>query len=172
MSKPSQFWRYLDRGMHLYIRRYFYEPVQGNRKTPGWIVIGTAAAFLFTWCWHGMRKGDGIWCFLSVVCLSFEALVTEVRKSKFIKSFEARYLGTPERMQEAAAVLGSPQYLLTIVACLFHLVNVEVSFTVCKRTLFGFPFPLLPVLVAMYSACHISFDALQWEEKAEKRKKS
>uniref|UniRef100_G3MLN7 Acyltransferase required for palmitoylation of hedgehog hh family of secreted signaling n=1 Tax=Amblyomma maculatum TaxID=34609 RepID=G3MLN7_AMBMU len=172
LNKCSHFWRYFDRGMHLYIRRYVYEPVEGNRKKPGWTVVGTASAFAFTWYWHGLHKEDGIWCLLSVLGISIEVFVTEVRKLRFIKCFEERYLGTPGRMREASAILGSPHYLLTILACLFHLAEVEVCFIVIKAALFGFPFPVLPVLVVLYCACHVSYDAFQWEAAREKRKQA
>lgn len=163
LNRCSQFWRYFDRGMHLFIRRYFYEPVAGSRKGAGWLLLGAAASFTFTWFWHDMTKTDGIWCALSVLGIAVEVLVAEARKSAFAKTLEGRYLATPDRMREARALLGSPHYLLTICACMFHLAELDVVLILCRRVLLGFPFPLVPVLVVLYSACHVSFDVAEWE---------
>ncbi|XP_075722383.1 protein-cysteine N-palmitoyltransferase Rasp isoform X2 [Rhipicephalus microplus] len=159
----SQFWRYFDRGMHLYIRRYFYEPVVGGRKGATWLVLGTAASFAFTWFWHDMAKSDGIWCALSVLGITIEVLVAHARKSSFVKNLESRYLAVPERLREVKALIGSPHYLLTICACMFHLAEMNVVLVLCKGVLLGFPCPLVPVLVVLYSACHVSFDVAEWE---------
>uniref|UniRef100_A0A131YXY7 Acyltransferase required for palmitoylation of hedgehog hh family of secreted signaling n=1 Tax=Rhipicephalus appendiculatus TaxID=34631 RepID=A0A131YXY7_RHIAP len=171
LNRCSQFWRYFDRGMHLYIRRYIYEPVAGSRKGATWLVLGTAASFAFTWFWHDMGKPDGIWCALSVLGITVEVLVAQARKSTFVRNLESRYLVTPERMREAKALIGSPHYLLTICACMFHLAELNVVLVLCRGVLLGFPFPLVPVLVVLYSACHVSFDVAEWEA-TEKRKQA
>uniref|UniRef100_A0A224YGU8 Acyltransferase required for palmitoylation of hedgehog hh family of secreted signaling n=1 Tax=Rhipicephalus zambeziensis TaxID=60191 RepID=A0A224YGU8_9ACAR len=171
LNRCSQFWRYFDRGMHLYIRRYIYEPVAGGRKGATWLVLGTAASFAFTWFWHDMEKSDGIWCALSVVGITVEVLVAQARKSTFVRNLESRYLVTPERIRETKALIGSPHYLLTICACMFHLTELNVVLVLCRGVLLGFPFPLVPVLVFLYSACHVSFDVAEWEA-TEKRKQA
>ncbi|KAH7942114.1 hypothetical protein HPB49_020742 [Dermacentor silvarum] len=146
LNRCSQFWRYFDRGMHLFIRRYFYEPVAGSRKGAGWLLLGAAASFAFTWFWHDMTKADGIWCALSVLGIAVEVLVAEARKSAFAKTLEGRYLATPDRMREARALLGSPHYLLTICACMFHLAELDVVLILCRRVLLGKPAKLNPSL--------------------------
>ncbi|KAL1414861.1 hypothetical protein MTO96_007123 [Rhipicephalus appendiculatus] len=134
LNRCSQFWRYFDRGMHLYIRRYIYEPVAGSRKGATWLVLGTAASFAFTWFWHDMGKPDGIWCALSVLGITVEVLVAQARKSTFVRNLESRYLVTPERMREAKALIGSPHYLLTICACMFHLAELNVVLGPLQRS--------------------------------------
>ncbi|XP_050037538.1 protein-cysteine N-palmitoyltransferase Rasp-like isoform X2 [Dermacentor andersoni] len=166
LNRCSQFWRYFDRGMHLFIRRYFYEPVVGSCRGAGWLLLGAAASFAFTWFWHDMEKADGIFCALSLLGIALEVLVAEARKSAFAKALEGRYLATPGRMREARAFLGSPHYLLTICACMFHLAEMDVVLILCRGVLHGFPFPLVPVLVVLYSTCHISFDVTEWEATA------
>ncbi|XP_070378383.1 protein-cysteine N-palmitoyltransferase Rasp-like isoform X2 [Dermacentor albipictus] len=154
LSQCSQFWR------------YFHEPMVGSRRGAGWLLLGAAASFAFTWFWHDMEKADGMFCALSLLGIVLEVLVAEARKSAFVKALEGRYLATPGRMREARALLGSPHYLLTICACMFHLAELDVVLTLCRGVLLGFPFPLVPVLVVLYSACHISFDAAEWEATA------
>ncbi|XP_075553999.1 protein-cysteine N-palmitoyltransferase Rasp-like isoform X2 [Dermacentor variabilis] len=90
LNRCSQFWRYFDRGMQLFIRRYFYEPVVGKRKDAGWLLLGAATSFAFTWFWHDMKKADGIFCALSLLGIALEVLVAEVRKLAFAKAREIR----------------------------------------------------------------------------------
>ncbi|XP_049526742.1 uncharacterized protein LOC119458142 isoform X9 [Dermacentor silvarum] len=79
---------------------------------------------------------------------------------------EGRYLASAERMRVAKAFLGSPHFLLTICACIFHLAELEVCLIICRRVLTGFPFPIVPILVVLYSACHVALDVAEWEASA------
>uniref|UniRef100_A0A224YST8 Acyltransferase required for palmitoylation of hedgehog hh family of secreted signaling n=1 Tax=Rhipicephalus zambeziensis TaxID=60191 RepID=A0A224YST8_9ACAR len=164
LHRCSRFWRYFDRGMHLWIRRYIYEPVMGGSRTASRLILGTAAAFTFTCTWHSFHSQNIVWCGLSALGIALEVITIEIRKWTSVKKFENRYLASPERMRTAKALLGAPHFLLTICACLFHLVKLEVSVNICKRILTGFPFPMLPIMVVMYSLCHVSMDIEEWEE--------
>ncbi|XP_049526738.1 protein-cysteine N-palmitoyltransferase Rasp isoform X7 [Dermacentor silvarum] len=166
MHRCSHFWRYFDRGMHKWIRRYIYEPVVAGRRRAFRLVLGTAVAFTFTWVWHSMYMHDGIWCALSVLGIALEVITMEARKWTPIKNFEGRYLASAERMRVAKAFLGSPHFLLTICACIFHLAELEVCLIICRRVLTGFPFPIVPILVVLYSACHVALDVAEWEASA------
>ncbi|KAL1414872.1 hypothetical protein MTO96_007132 [Rhipicephalus appendiculatus] len=164
LHRTSRFWRYFDRGMHLWIRRYIYEPVMSETRTAFRLILGTAVAFTFTCTWHSLYKHQAVWCALSVLGIALEVITIEARKWTPVKNFEKRYVATPERMRTAKALLGSPHFLLTICACLFHLADLDVCVNICSRILTGFPFPLVPILVVMYSLCHVSMDVAEWEE--------
>ncbi|XP_049266901.1 protein-cysteine N-palmitoyltransferase HHAT isoform X2 [Rhipicephalus sanguineus] len=171
MYRCSYFWRYFDRGMHLWIRRYIYEPVVGSSRRAHRLALGTAVAFTFTWVWHSMHGHDGIWCALSVLGIVLEVITIEIMKWTPVKKFQGRYLASAERIREAKALLGSPHYLLTICACIFHLAELDVCLVIVRRTLTGFPFPLVLILVALYSASHVSMDVADWEAAAMAKQK-
>uniref|UniRef100_L7M0I5 Acyltransferase required for palmitoylation of hedgehog hh family of secreted signaling n=1 Tax=Rhipicephalus pulchellus TaxID=72859 RepID=L7M0I5_RHIPC len=165
LTRCTHFWRYFDRGMHLWIRRYVYDPLVGDRRGAAWIMLGAAFAFAFSWLWHGMDRVATVWFVLSVLGIAAEVLAAEARKLRAVKDFEARYLTTPERLRVAGAVLGSANYLLTICACIFHLADYDICLILCKRILLaGFPFPLVPVLVVLYTACYVQPDIVKWEK--------
>ncbi|XP_049527471.1 protein-cysteine N-palmitoyltransferase HHAT-like [Dermacentor silvarum] len=88
MHRCSHFWRNFDRGMHLWIRSYIYEPVVRGNRTPFRLVLGTAVAFSFNWLWHSMHTNDGIWCALSVLGIALEVITAEARKWTPVKNFE------------------------------------------------------------------------------------
>ncbi|KAH6926421.1 hypothetical protein HPB50_018152 [Hyalomma asiaticum] len=171
IHRCSQLWRYFDRGMHLWIRSYIYVPVVRGKRTPLRLVLGTAVAFFVTWVWHSMRKGDSIWCALSVLGIALEVLTVELRKLTPVKNFESRYLTSAERMRRAQTLLEPFQSLLTIIACLFHLADTEAVIIICRRVLTGFPFPLVPILMALHSLCNISIDVAEWEAAAKAKRK-
>ncbi|XP_049526750.1 protein-cysteine N-palmitoyltransferase HHAT-like isoform X2 [Dermacentor silvarum] len=171
LHRCSRFWRYFDRGMHLWIRRYIYEPVLGDTRTAFRMLLGTLVAFSFTCTWHSLHTHEAVWCALSGLGIALEVITIELRKWTPIKSFEGRYLASAERMRVAKALLGSPHFLLTICACLFHLAELEVCLVICRRILTGFPFPLVPILLVMYSLCNVSMDVAEWEASAIAKKK-
>ncbi|XP_075722362.1 protein-cysteine N-palmitoyltransferase Rasp isoform X1 [Rhipicephalus microplus] len=166
LHRCSQFWRYFDRGMHLLIRRYVYEPVLAGKRTASRRVVGTAVAFSFTITWHCYESNSAVWCALSALGVALEVIAIEIRKWTPVKKFEGRFLASPERMRMAKCLLGSPHFVLTMCACIFHLAEVDVCFVICKRILTGFPFPVVPVLVVIYSGCHVSLDVAEWEASA------
>ncbi|KAH6926424.1 hypothetical protein HPB50_018155 [Hyalomma asiaticum] len=171
MHRCSHFWRYFDRGMHKWIRRYIYEPVLGGSRGAFRLVLGTAVAFTFTWAWHSMYTHDGIWCALSVLGIALEVITLEIRKWTPVKNFEGRYLASAERMRMAKALLGSPHFLLTMCACVFHLADLEVCLIMCRRILTGFPFPIVPILVILYSVCNVNMDVAEWQASAVAKEK-
>ncbi|KAL1414873.1 hypothetical protein MTO96_007133 [Rhipicephalus appendiculatus] len=142
LHRCSRFWRYFDRGMHLWIRRYIYEPVMGGHS-------------------HCLPADSRALCALGI---ALEVITIQIRKWTPVKKFEKRYLASPEKMRRAKALLGAPHFLLTICACLFHLAELPVCVNICRRILTGFPFPMLPIMVVMYSLCHVSMDIEEWEE--------
>ncbi|XP_049266899.1 protein-cysteine N-palmitoyltransferase HHAT isoform X19 [Rhipicephalus sanguineus] len=164
LHRCSRFWRYFDRGMHLWIRRYIYEPVMSETRTAFRLILGTAVAFSFTCTWHSLYKNQAVWYALSIIGIALEVITIQIRKWTPVKNFEKRYLSSTEGMRTAKALLGSPHFLLTICACLFHLADLDVCVNICRRILTGFPFPMVPILVVMYSLCHVSMDVAEWEE--------
>ncbi|XP_049266877.1 protein-cysteine N-palmitoyltransferase Rasp isoform X3 [Rhipicephalus sanguineus] len=170
LLRCSQFWRYFDRGMHLLIRRYVYEPVLGGRRTASRMLLGTAIAFTFTITWHGFDSHSTVWCVLGALGVALEVVTIEIRKWTPVKKFEGRYLASPERMRMAKCLLGSPHFLLTMCACIFHLARLNVCLVICRRILTGFPFPMVPVLVVVYSGCHVALDVAEWEARAKSKR--
>ncbi|KAL3186834.1 hypothetical protein MRX96_026796 [Rhipicephalus microplus] len=172
LHRCSQFWRYFDRGMHLFIRRYVYEPVLGGQRTALRLILSTAVAFTFTSTWHSFYSHNLVWCALSALGICLEVITIEIRKWTPVKTFEGRYLASPERMRMAKCLLGSPHFLLTMCACIFHLAETDVCFVIVRRIITGFPFPLVPVLVAVYSGCHVALDVAEWEASAKQKRAS
>lgn len=168
LFRCSQLWRYFDQGMHLWSKRYFYEPVVGERRTALWKVLGTVASFGFAWVWHDMDKVATIWALLTIAGIALEVLAAEVMKREPLRSLQLRYLTTPERWRIAQAVVGSPHYVLSMFACLFHLVSLDLGLVFCKRILLGFPYPLVPILTCLVLGCYL---AQEWELSPKNRKK-
>ncbi|XP_075555102.1 protein-cysteine N-palmitoyltransferase HHAT-like isoform X2 [Dermacentor variabilis] len=171
MYRCSHFWRYFDRGMHLWIRRYFYKPVVGHSRSACRLLFGTMVAFCFTWVWHSMHKKDAIWCALSVLGITLEVIINELRKRPLLKNFEKHYLASARRMRAAKALLGSPHFVLTMCACIFHLAEAEVGLIMCRRILTGFPFPLVFVFLGMYSGLNVALDVEEWKAAAALKQK-
>lgn len=160
LFRCSHLWRYFDRGMHLWSRRYFYEPVVGERRSTAWKLIGTTMSFGFAWVWHDMDKMATIWALLTITGIALEVFASEALKREPLKSLALRYLTTHERWRMALAVVGSPHYVLTMFACLFHLVSVDLGLIFAKRILLGFPYPLAPILILLVFGCYL---AQEWE---------
>lgn len=161
----SHFWRYFDHGLHLWIKKYVYAPIVGPERRAQWRVLGVAAAFTCVWVWHSMTTAVTFWATLSFTGIALEVVMAHIKRLDCVKSFEAKYL-SPERTRIVKAILGSPHYLLTITACMFYLVDMEITTIFFKRVILGFPVPLVPVLVSLYFGAYTSQDVMQREAEA------
>ncbi|XP_075723193.1 protein-cysteine N-palmitoyltransferase Rasp isoform X2 [Rhipicephalus microplus] len=159
------FYRYFDHGLHLWIKKYVYTPIVGPEKKTQWRVLGVAAAFTCVWVWHSMTTAVTFWATLSFTGIALEVVMAHIKRLDCAKSFEAKYL-SPERTRIVKAILGSPHYLLTITACMFYLVDMEITTIFFKRVILGFPVPLVPVLVSLYFGAYTSQDVMQREAEA------
>uniref|UniRef100_G3MSB5 Acyltransferase required for palmitoylation of hedgehog hh family of secreted signaling n=1 Tax=Amblyomma maculatum TaxID=34609 RepID=G3MSB5_AMBMU len=158
----SHFWRYLDHGLHLWIKKYIYLPIVGTQRKAHRKLLAVAMAFTSVWVWHGMTTAVTFWASLSFLGIALEVLLAQARRLDCLKNFESKHMN-PVRRRFIKAVLGSPHYLLTIFACMFYLADMTVTTMFFKRVILGFPLPLVPVLVALYFGAHASQDAMDFE---------
>ncbi|XP_029842381.2 protein-cysteine N-palmitoyltransferase HHAT [Ixodes scapularis] len=158
----SHFWRNFDNGLHLWIRRYIYQPLVGGGRPKLLRCVGTVACFGFVCVWHQMTRAVQIWCALNAFGISLEIVTTAIRGCRLCQRMEATYVHG-FRLRVLKALLGSSLYLLTIFACLFFLTNMEVAIIFFHKVILGFPLPIVPVLMFLYFASHVSLDVMDWE---------
>ncbi|XP_065282283.1 protein-cysteine N-palmitoyltransferase HHAT-like [Dermacentor albipictus] len=158
----SHFWRYFDHGLHLWIKKYVYLPIVGTERKVHMRLLAIAVAFTFVWIWHSMTTAVTFWASLSTIGVAVEVAMAHIKRLDCAKGFEAKYLN-PERRRIVKAILGSPHYLLTISACMFYLVDMEITTLFLRRVILGFPMPLVPVLVSLYFGAYASQDIMESE---------
>ncbi|CAN8031301.1 unnamed protein product, partial [Ixodes persulcatus] len=158
----SHFWRNFDNGLHLWIRRYLYQPLGGGGRSKLLRFVGTVASFSFVCIWHGMTRAVHIWCALSALGISLEIVAKAIRGCRLCQHLEATYVHGL-RLRVLKAVLGSGLYLLSMFSCAFFLTNMKVANIFFHRIILGFPLPIVPVLVFLYFASHVSLDVMDWE---------
>uniref|UniRef100_A0A131XJM8 Putative acyltransferase required for palmitoylation of hedgehog hh family of secreted signaling n=1 Tax=Hyalomma excavatum TaxID=257692 RepID=A0A131XJM8_9ACAR len=158
----SHFWRYFDNGLHLWIKRYVYVPISGPERKAARRILGIAVAFACVWVWHSMTTAVTFWAVLSFTGIALEVVAALIKRLDCAKSFEAKHL-TPERTRILKAIVGSFHYLLTATACMFYLVDTEMTVMMIKRIILGFS--VLPLLATMYCGAYASQDILEWEAK-------
>uniref|UniRef100_A0A131XK66 Putative acyltransferase required for palmitoylation of hedgehog hh family of secreted signaling n=1 Tax=Hyalomma excavatum TaxID=257692 RepID=A0A131XK66_9ACAR len=167
----SHFWRYFDHGLHLWIRKYLYQPILGPEREVIWRLLGTALAFSFVWLWHDMTVAVTFWASLNFLGIALEVGVSQIRKLGFARNIESKYMDSG-RLRFVKAVLGSPHYLLTIFSCLFFLTNMEIATIFFKKVILGFPLPMVPVLVCLYFGSQTSLDVMEWEDSSKDKEKA
>uniref|UniRef100_V5GJZ6 Putative hedgehog acyltransferase n=1 Tax=Ixodes ricinus TaxID=34613 RepID=V5GJZ6_IXORI len=162
----SHFWRNFDNGLHLWIRRYLYQPLVGGGRPKLLRCVGTVACFGFVCVWHKMTTAVQIWCALNAFGISLEIVTTAIRGCQLCQQMEATYVHG-FRLRVLRAVLGSGLYLLSMFSCVFFLTNMGVATIFFHKVILGFPLPIVPVLVFLYFASHVSLDVMDWERVAQ-----
>ncbi|KAM7289534.1 protein-cysteine N-palmitoyltransferase HHAT-like [Ixodes scapularis] len=142
--------------------RYIYQPLGGGGRSRLLRLVGTVASFSFVCVWHSMTRAVQIWCALSALGISLEIVTKAIRVCRRCQHLEATYLHG-FRLRVLKAVLGSGLYLVSMFSCAFFLTNMEVGTIFFHKVILGFPLPIVPVLVFLYFASHVSLDAMDWE---------
>lgn len=159
----SYFWRYMDRGMHLWLRCYFYEPIRGTERQLFRRILATGVAFGVICVWHGVSPNIRVWSTLNFTGVAIEAVASFIRGKQFYQDFQAKHL-KGYRLRVFKGVLGAPLYLLTTLSCIFFLTTVDVGYLFWKKIILGFPFPILLVLLGKYFGSLASMDLMELEK--------
>ncbi|RWS15907.1 protein-cysteine N-palmitoyltransferase HHAT-like protein, partial [Dinothrombium tinctorium] len=89
----SYLWRHFDRGLHLWLLKYFYKPVINGQWTFLRRVFGTAVCFACVGLWHGIDTAIIVWCLLSfmgVIIENFGSILEDlniVKQAKVSENF-------------------------------------------------------------------------------------
>lgn len=160
----SHFWRHFDRGLHLWLRSYLHGPLVDGHGRLFRRLVATAAVFMFVSLWHKLTPAVNVWTAINFLCIVIEIGASSIGRHSHYQHFKRRYLAG-YRLRVFYAALGSPFYLLSIFSCVIPLTSIEVGFLLLDRVVLGFPVPVVPVLIALYFASHLSMDVMEWEKK-------
>ncbi|XP_013787361.1 protein-cysteine N-palmitoyltransferase HHAT-like isoform X1 [Limulus polyphemus] len=160
-------WRHFDRGLHLWILRYLYQPIVGESGKLCKRILASSVSFGFVSLWHGLDKAVCIWGFFNFVGVASEMLAGWVSSSRLFQIFQENWLSVSGQ-RRFESLCAAPFFMLMCISCIFFLSNWNLGWKFINKIALGFPVPLLPVLFIMYCGGHVSLDVQEWERRKEK----
>ncbi|XP_074600317.1 protein-cysteine N-palmitoyltransferase Rasp isoform X2 [Brevipalpus obovatus] len=88
IHSSTYLWRHFDRGLHLWLSRYFYKPIVLKYPSLFMNVLATFVSFFCVCLWHGMDKTIIAWCCLNFFCVVFEKVGHQLRTSGKVSELE------------------------------------------------------------------------------------
>ena len=151
ISRYSDMWRYFDRGLYDFIKRYIYIPLGGSRAGLLQQTCSSLVCFSFIYVWHGVDNSILAFCFVNFIGVSCERIGTLVdsfvQTTSFVNNSALCFIY--ERLKVFAAM---PFLIISLLGVFTFLTgNVEVGRTYYTRMLTNsFPVPIIPFIAVLY----------------------
>ncbi|XP_020603569.1 protein-cysteine N-palmitoyltransferase HHAT-like [Orbicella faveolata] len=145
----TDMWKYFDRGLNTWMKRYIYVPVGGSRKGFARQIAGSFLAFAFIWLWHGSNMHTMWWCIPNWLGVVVESLADIVLLLPSVKRLEDKL--SPAASRRVRALFGVVTLTSLILSNLVFLCGPDPVWFYIKRIfLFGWPSSALLLLFGIY----------------------
>ncbi|XP_065072221.1 protein-cysteine N-palmitoyltransferase HHAT-like [Rhopilema esculentum] len=151
-------WRYFDKGLYAFLRRYIYIPIGGSRYGIVRQILASFSSFAFVGFWHGGTEKYIAWALTNWLGISMEAIAASIMKLEVSKRFVAKI--TPQTYRRICAAGGAVTVGFLILSNVIFLTSTEATMIFVRR-LFIHGWPTCPVFlyIALYCAVNCIIDA-------------
>lgn len=151
-------WRYFDKGLNIFLRRYIYIPMGGSQHGMLRQIIASFMSFAFVGYWHGGTERYLVWAFTNWVGISLEAFTSRLLKLQKAQEITAR-IG-PKMYRRICAMFGSVTVICLILSNMVFLTGTEATLVYINRLfIHGSPVGPVGVFIGMYCAVNCIIDA-------------
>lgn len=145
----TDMWKYFDRGLNTWMKRYIYLPMGGSRKGFARQIAGSFLTFAFIWLWHGSNMHIMWWCIPNWLGVVVESLAGIVLLLPSVKRLEDKL--SPAASRRVRALFGVVTLTSLILSNLVFLCGPDpVLFYIKRIFFFGWPSSTLLVLFGIY----------------------
>ncbi|VDI61392.1 Hypothetical predicted protein [Mytilus galloprovincialis] len=107
----SDMWKYFDRGMYSFIKRYIYLPLGGSGANIIQKLLCSLGCFIFVYIWHGIEYYIFLWTLFNFIGISLETLGYWIDKQTAVCKFKDSMPGIYRRMQGLVVV---PLFVMSV----------------------------------------------------------
>lgn len=100
----SDMWKFFDRGMYSFIKRYIYLPLGGSQGNIIQKLLCSLGCFIFVYIWHGIEYFIFLWTLFNFIGISLEVLGYWIDKQTAVCKFKNSMPGIYRRIQGLAVV--------------------------------------------------------------------
>eukprot|EP00794_Sanderia_malayensis_P017012 gene17012-18725_t len=151
-------WRYFDKGLYAFLKRYIYIPIGGSRSGLFRQILASFMCFAFVGYWHGGNERYFTWAITNWLGVTLEGIVTVVVSSKIVTTLRER-IGA-RWYRRICAAFGSVTVIVIILSNMVFLTGVEATRIYIDRLFVnGCPWCATGLVVALYCAVQCIIDA-------------
>ena len=147
-----EMWRYFDKGLYYFLKRYIYFPTGGSRHGLFWQMFGTLCSFGFVGFWHGGNRLFFTWALTNCTGICAEAIATKLRSTGVLLSVRDRMSQCVYR--RICAIGGVFCVIPLILSNMVFLTGVEATVIYIQR-LFVSGWSVCPVVLFLVMYCTV-----------------
>ncbi|XP_041353207.1 protein-cysteine N-palmitoyltransferase HHAT-like [Gigantopelta aegis] len=140
----SDMWKYFDRGLYSFLKRYIYIPFGGSQAGMLKRLAGSLTCFVYIYFWHGAEFHLLLWSIFNFLGSAVELFAAWLEQTKPIVKLETELL-SPASVRRLHATLVVPLFLLSAFAIFFFFGGEEVGSIFFERLVTKASFPSLVV---------------------------
>ncbi|XP_053200809.1 protein-cysteine N-palmitoyltransferase HHAT-like [Panonychus citri] len=132
----SDLWRHFDRGLHLWLVKYYYKPILSLGSNILVKIFAMSICFSIVAVWHALSGDVIVWCMLNFCAVAIELTGINVRRL-FFNNFETQL--STKAIKRWKSLIAAPFYIIMIITNTFFLANTQIGLHLFKKVLFSFP---------------------------------
>lgn len=159
----SEMWRYFDRGLYSFMKRYIYVPAGGSRNGSFLQLYASAVSFVYIFFWHGMTEHLFIWTALNFVVVSIESLAGKTLFFPVLTDIWTKKM-SPQNVRRFHALSALPTLLASCIAIFYFMNGKEVGTIFLNRLIIEASYStLLILIVCLYTSIQLGMEYRRYE---------
>ncbi|XP_060068989.1 protein-cysteine N-palmitoyltransferase HHAT-like isoform X2 [Ylistrum balloti] len=166
----TDMWKYFDRGMYDFMKRYIYVPLGGSRGGMVRQFAGSILCFTFVYYWHGSEYYAFLWTVFNFIGVTIEALGGKFIRLSMVKDIQTRYL-TPGGVRRVQALAIVPLYVMSAFTAFCFFGGSLVGYTFYQRFIYnGGPENWATVFGILYCCIQVGMEVKRQEQRCQHTK--
>ncbi|XP_053403137.1 protein-cysteine N-palmitoyltransferase HHAT-like [Mercenaria mercenaria] len=128
----SDMWKFFDRGLYSFLKRYIYIPCGGSQTGIRRQTIGSLLCFLYIFYWHGTEYDILLWVLLNFISVFFEKIGLAICSISIVKHIETDILSAA-MVQRIHAFFSVPIFIMSCFSMFGFFGGRQVLYIFCKR---------------------------------------
>lgn len=155
----SDMWKYFDRGLYDFMKRYIFIPLGGSHAGLSRQILGSVLCFAYIFYWHGAEYYLFLWCVVNFVETGIEQVGAWLEKTDTIKALLYDKL-SPAGKRRVRAVMSVPMFLMSVFAIFYFFGGTNSGIIFLQKLLIDIPWSsfslfLLLVYCAIQNAMEV-----------------
>ena len=145
----SDMWKFFDRGLYNFLKRYIFIPFGGSRAGLGRQVLGSVLCFAYIFYWHGAEFYLFLWTVINFVETGLEQVGAWLENTCIVRTYLYDRL-SPAGKRRIRAVVSVPMFLMSVFAIFYFFGGTDSGIIFLQRLLVEIPwgsFSLFMLLV-------------------------
>ena len=144
----SDMWKYFDRGLYDFMKRYIFIPFGGSRAGLSRQILGSVLCFAYIFYWHGAEYYLFLWCVVNFVETGLEQVGAWLENTDTVRTFLYNNL-SPAGKRRIRAVMSVPMFLMSVFAIFYFFGGTDSGVIFLQKLLIDIPWSSFSLFILL-----------------------